>query len=99
MRQQTVIDIPVVQNMREPLAGQLDHFIALASGQLDAGEELATLRAPHAVVAQVIDYADRDTMGTSGDEQYDERRNDRQDVAHRPSPVPLEAASAPGELP
>ena len=74
VRQQTVIDIPVVQNMREPLAGQLDHFIALVSGQLDAEEELATLRAPHAVVAQVIDYADRDMMGTSGDGQYEKRR-------------------------
>ena len=30
VRQQTVIDIPVVENMREPLAGQLEHFIALA---------------------------------------------------------------------
>jgi predicted dehydrogenase len=57
VRQQTVIDIPVVHNKREPLASQLNHFIALANGQLDAAEELATLRAPHAVVAQVIDYA------------------------------------------
>ncbi len=99
VRQQTVIDIPVVQNMREPLAGQLGHFIALATGQLDAGEELATLRAPHAVIAHVIDYADRDTMGTSGDELYEKRRNDRQAVARRRSPVSLEAAPAPGELP
>ena len=64
VRQQTVIDIPVVQNRREPLAGQLDHFIALVNGQADAAKELATLRAPHAVVAQVIDEADRVTMGT-----------------------------------
>ncbi len=63
IRQQTVIDIPVVQNTREPLAGQLDHFIALANGQLDAAAELATLRAPHAVVAQVVDAANRATTG------------------------------------
>ena len=63
VRQQTVIDIPVVQNMREPLAGQLDHFIALARGRRDAEAELATLWSPHAVVARVIDYADRETMG------------------------------------
>jgi predicted dehydrogenase len=72
VRQQTVIDIPVVQNMREPLADQLDHFIALATGQADAGEELATLRAPHAVVAQVIDYASRDVMGRSDNDQGDD---------------------------
>jgi predicted dehydrogenase len=65
VRQQTVIDIPVVQNVREPLASQLDHFIALARGKLDAREELATLRAPHAVVAQVIDYAGRATPGSA----------------------------------
>ena len=77
VRQQTVIDIPAVQNIREPLAGQLEHFIALVSGQLDAEEELATLRAPHAVVAQVIDCADRDMMGTSGREENQKRRKDR----------------------
>jgi predicted dehydrogenase len=64
VRQQTVIDIPVVQNMREPLAGQLDHFIALARGRLDAEAELATLWSPHAVVARVIDSADREAIGT-----------------------------------
>jgi hypothetical protein len=58
-----VIDIPVVRNMREPLAAQLDHFIALARGRLDAEAELATLWSPHAVVAQVIEYAERDVMG------------------------------------
>ena len=64
VREQTVIDIPVVRNMREPLAAQLDHFIALARGQLDAEAELATLWSPHVVVAQVIDYAEREAMGT-----------------------------------
>jgi predicted dehydrogenase len=87
VRQTAVIDIPVVQNMREPLASQLDHFIALASGRIDAGAELATLRAPHAVVAQVVDYADRDTAGASGDEQYEKRRDNRPDAAHLPTSV------------
>jgi predicted dehydrogenase len=99
VRQQTVIDIPLVQNTREPLASQLDHFIGLATGRLDAGEELATLSAPHAVVARVIEYAGRDTTGTPGAENYDRRRHGRQDVAHRSSSVPREAASARGELP
>jgi len=89
VRQQTVIDIPVVQNMREPLAGQLDHFIALASGQLDAGTELATLRAPHAVVAQVIDDARRATRGASADE-----RNDQEPQCHDVAPRPASRDSA-----
>ena len=79
-----------VTDMREPLADQLDHFIALANGQADAEDELATLRAPHAVVAQVIDYAHRDPMSTADDEPGDHGRG--------PLLVPLEAASAGGEL-
>jgi predicted dehydrogenase len=67
VREQTVIDIPVVRNAREPLAAQLDHFVALATGRLDPGAELETLRAPHAVVADIVDYAGHDTMRTSGD--------------------------------
>jgi predicted dehydrogenase len=67
VREQTVIDIPVVHNAREPLAAQLDHFIALAHGRIDGQAELATLRAPHAVVAEIVDYAGVDTSRTSGD--------------------------------
>jgi predicted dehydrogenase len=96
VRQQTVIDIPVVQNMREPLAGQLDHFVGLASGRLDAATELATLRAPHAVVAQVIEYADRD-MRCTGDEPYDRRRSDRRSIVSQPTAAPRESASANGD--
>ena len=51
-RQQTVMDIPVVQNAREPLVSQLEHFVALASGEADPVAELDSLRAPHAVVAE-----------------------------------------------
>ena len=76
VRQQTVIDIPAVQNIREPLAGQLEHFIGLVSGQFDAEEELATLRAPHAIVAQLIEYAAHDMIGTSGDEEDRKRCKD-----------------------
>ncbi len=67
VREQTVIDIPVVHNAREPLAAQLDHFVALASGRLDAAAELATLRAPHAVVAEIVDYAGHDTIRAAGE--------------------------------
>jgi predicted dehydrogenase len=54
-RQQTVMEIPVVQNAREPLVSQLEHFVALASGEVDATEELESLRAPHAVVAKIVE--------------------------------------------
>ena len=80
VRQQTVIDIPVVQNLREPLAGQLDHFIALASGQLDAGTELAGLRAPHAVVDEIIESAGGSATPTTcppEDERNGQERKNR----------------------
>jgi predicted dehydrogenase len=78
MRQQTVIDIPLVQNMREPLAGQLDHFIALATGQADAAAELASLRAPHAVIAQIVEFAGRDGLVGADGLRHERRRDDRQ---------------------
>jgi predicted dehydrogenase len=65
-RQQTVMDIPVVQNAREPLVSQLEHFVALASGEADAGEELDSLRAPHAVVAKIVEVG-RESSGRSAD--------------------------------
>jgi predicted dehydrogenase len=54
-RQQTVIDIPTIEYRKEPLAAQLDHFIALIRGEADAAAELATLVAPHRVVAQTME--------------------------------------------
>jgi hypothetical protein len=58
-RQQTIIDIPTIQNAREPLAGQLDHFITLARGDGDRGAELDSLVGPHAVVARASEAARR----------------------------------------
>ena len=63
VRQQTVIDVPFVHNMREPIAGQFDHFLDLARGRLDAAAERATLLAPHAVVASIIEQADKNAIG------------------------------------
>jgi predicted dehydrogenase len=60
-RQQTIIDIPTVHDAREPLVVQLERFVALARGQVDAAEELATLLGPHEVVADVVRVA-----GTEG---------------------------------
>ena len=51
------MDIPVVQNAREPLVSQLEHFVALASGEADAAQELETLRPPHAVVAKIVEVS------------------------------------------
>ena len=56
-RQQTIIDIPTIQQPREPLASQLDRFIGVATGKIDAEEELRTLLPPHQVVAQAVEAA------------------------------------------
>jgi predicted dehydrogenase len=64
-RQQTVMDIPVVQNAREPLVSQLEHFVDLATGEADAAAELVTLRPPHAVVAAVIEAGRRTSSVTA----------------------------------
>ncbi len=58
-RQQTIIDIPTIQNAREPLASQLDHFVSLARGEGDHRAELATVAGPHLVVAQAAEAARR----------------------------------------
>jgi predicted dehydrogenase len=53
-RQQTVIDIPTIEYQKEPLAAQLDHFVALIRGTADPAAELATLVEPHRVVARAV---------------------------------------------
>jgi predicted dehydrogenase len=53
-RQQTVIDIPVIANRREPLVAQLDHFIALVEGNVDHAAERASLLPPHEVIDRVL---------------------------------------------
>ncbi len=58
-RQQTVIDIPVIPYGREPLAGQLDHFLRLIAGEIDPEQELDTLVEPHRLVARVVELGQR----------------------------------------
>lgn len=60
-RQQTVIDIPAITNAREPLAAQLDHFLAIIRGEADAEAELASLLPAHEVVERLVESARRDT--------------------------------------
>lgn len=52
--QQTIIDIPVVRHLGEPLQLQLAHFVALVRGIADREHELDGLLAPHEVVAAVV---------------------------------------------
>jgi len=49
-RQQTIIEIPVVRHVGEPLQLQLDHFVDLIRGEADAALELASLLPPHEVM-------------------------------------------------
>lgn len=56
-RQQTVIDIPTIQYGREPLAAQLDQFVALVRGEADAEKELSTIADPHRVIAWIVQKA------------------------------------------
>ena len=56
-RQQTIIDIPTIQNPREPLVAQLDHFVALCWGSIDAEAELDTIILPHQVVDEAFHLA------------------------------------------
>ena len=53
-RQQTVIDIPVIANRREPLVAQLDHFVALVDGHVDHAAERASVLPPHEVMRRVL---------------------------------------------
>ncbi|AXB45892.1 Gfo/Idh/MocA family protein [Amycolatopsis albispora] len=56
-RQQTVIEIPELVTAREPLATQLDRFVDLLEGKIDAAEERASILPSHQVVATVKETA------------------------------------------
>lgn len=49
-RQQTIIEIPTLVSSREPLAAQLDRFLDVATGAVDAAEERVSILPPHRVV-------------------------------------------------
>jgi predicted dehydrogenase len=52
-RQQTVIEIPELVTAREPLATQLDRFLDLIAGKLDAEDERRRILPSHRAVAEV----------------------------------------------
>jgi predicted dehydrogenase len=56
-RQQTVIEIPELLGAREPLATQLDRFVDLLEGKVDAAAERDSILPSHRVVAQVLKQA------------------------------------------
>ena len=51
-RQQTVIEIPFVPRLDEPLVTQLGRFVDIISGTEDASAEIATLLASHELIAE-----------------------------------------------
>jgi predicted dehydrogenase len=53
-RQQTIIDIPQLVSVREPLAAQLDHFLDLAAGSVDMKEERESILPAHRVIHRVV---------------------------------------------
>ncbi len=52
-RQQTVIEIPEMMTATEPLVTQLDRFLGLIDGRVDADEERASILPAHVIVDQV----------------------------------------------
>lgn len=54
-RQQTVIEIPALVQMGEPLGAQLNRFVDLIDGTVDAAAERASIMPAHRVVGQVVD--------------------------------------------
>jgi predicted dehydrogenase len=53
-RQQTVIEIPAITPLGEPLAAQLSHFLDLVEGTADAAAERGSILPPHRVVEQAL---------------------------------------------
>ena len=56
-RQETVIEIPYLQPGVEPLLGQLEHFMMLIKGEVDAVSEIESVVYPHRVMAAIEDAA------------------------------------------
>lgn len=53
-RQQTVIEIPMIAPLGEPLAVQLSHFVDLVDGSADADAEREAILPAHRVVARAL---------------------------------------------
>jgi predicted dehydrogenase len=53
-RQQTIIDIPVLQYHGEPLMLQLDHFVSLVNDRQDIDVERSRILGPHQVINDIL---------------------------------------------
>jgi predicted dehydrogenase len=58
-RQQSVMEIPELVTSQEPLSAQLDHFIGILDGTVDADAERESILPSHEVIARVKDPAFR----------------------------------------
>ena len=65
-RQQTIIEIPSLVSAQEPLAAQLEHFLALTAGGKDADAERATILPAHRVIESIRSLDGRRTTGADG---------------------------------
>lgn len=57
-REKTAIEIPVIQNPKEPLVGQFEHFLALVEGRVDMDSELSSILPTHQVVDDAVRHRD-----------------------------------------
>jgi predicted dehydrogenase len=53
-RQQTAIEIPIIQNAQEPLVTQLEHFVDLIEGHADPDAERNSILPTHEVLDQAV---------------------------------------------
>jgi predicted dehydrogenase len=53
-RQQTIIEIPELISVREPLAAQWDHFLGLLAGKVDLAAERDSILPAHRVIAEAM---------------------------------------------
>jgi predicted dehydrogenase len=58
-RAETIVDIPFVRHIAEPLALQLDHFLNLVEGKADRTAEIVGVLPPHIVAEQVEQECER----------------------------------------
>ena len=58
--QQTIIDIPVIRHLGEPLQLQLQHFVDLIRGDADPEAEIDGLLAPHEILHRLAQEASSD---------------------------------------
>ena len=53
-RSATTVDVPFVRHAGEPLALQLQHFVELIRGTVDAEEERTSILPPHALAETIV---------------------------------------------